>query len=184
MATVTKRRKKSVARQLKSPSKNGKVVAKPAKAAGKAGKMIYYFSKSKTDGNGDMKPLLGGKGRESRRDDAASACRCRRASRSRPKFARITTRTARSFRRRYASDVTNAVAWLEKETGKKFGDHEESAARFGPLRRARFDARHDGHDFESGPERQDRRGARRPPRATAASPGIPIAASCRCMATW
>ena len=61
MATVTKRRKKSVARQLKSPSKNGKLVAKASKAA-KARKMIYYFSKSRTDGRGDMKPLLGGKG--------------------------------------------------------------------------------------------------------------------------
>src|SRR5215475_7686329 len=61
MATVTKRRKKSVARQLKSASKNGKLVAKPSKAT-KAGKMIYYFSKSRTDGRGDMKPLLGGKG--------------------------------------------------------------------------------------------------------------------------
>jgi pyruvate,orthophosphate dikinase len=35
--------------------------AKPAKAA-KSGKLIYFFGKSKCDGKGDMKSLLGGKG--------------------------------------------------------------------------------------------------------------------------
>ena len=65
MATVTKRRtsktssSKPASKIAKGTAKNG-----PVKngAAAKAGKSIYYFSKSKTDGRGDMKPLLGGKG--------------------------------------------------------------------------------------------------------------------------
>ena len=32
------------------------------KKANKSGKHVYLFGKSKTDGNGGMKPLLGGKG--------------------------------------------------------------------------------------------------------------------------
>jgi len=121
MATVTKRRKKSVARQLKSPSKNGKVVAKPAKAAGKAGKMIYYFSKSRTDGRGDMKPLLGGKG--------ANLAAMTSIGLPVPPGFTITTevctyyyKNGKKFPPSLLADVKAAVAWLEKETGKKFGD--------------------------------------------------------------
>src|ERR1700690_2589074 len=68
MATVTKRRKKSQAKSSsklnKAPSRNGHAQSKSAKSSGRksVGKMIYHFSKSRTDGNGTMKPLLGGKG--------------------------------------------------------------------------------------------------------------------------
>src|SRR6478752_374476 len=121
MATVTKRRKKSVARQLKSPSKNGKHVAKPSKAAGKAGKMIYCFSKSRTDGRGDMKPLLGGKG--------ANLAAMTSIGLPVPPGFTITTevctyyyKNGKKFPPSLLADVKAAVAWLEKETGKKFGD--------------------------------------------------------------
>ena len=120
MATVTKRRKKSVARQLKSPSKNGKLVAKASKAA-KAGKMIYYFSKSRTDGRGDMKPLLGGKG--------ANLAAMTSIGLPVPPGFTITTevctyyyKNGKKFPPSLLADVKAAVAWLEKETGKKFGD--------------------------------------------------------------
>jgi pyruvate,orthophosphate dikinase len=39
-----------------------KKVARKAGKATKAGRMIYYFGKSKCDGNGTMRDLLGGKG--------------------------------------------------------------------------------------------------------------------------
>src|SRR5262245_3320121 len=120
MATVTKRRKKSVARQLKSPSKNGKLAAKPSKA-GKAGKMTYYFSKSRTDGRGDMKPLLGGKG--------ANLAAMTSIGLPVPPGFTITTevctyyyKNGKKFPPSLLADVKAAVAWLEKETGKKFGD--------------------------------------------------------------
>src|SRR5215467_951738 len=120
MATVTKRRKKSVARQLKSVSKNGKLVAKPSKsAAGKAGKMIYYFSKSRTDGRGDMKPLLGGKG--------ANLAAMTSIGLPVPPGFTITTevctyyyKNGKKFPPSLLNDIKSAVAWLEKETGKKF----------------------------------------------------------------
>ena len=50
---------------------------------------------------------------------------------------------------------------MEKVVGAKFGDAEEPAAGFGPLGRARVDARHDGHDPEPRAQRQDRGGAGR-----------------------
>jgi pyruvate, orthophosphate dikinase len=52
---------------------------------------------------------------------------------------------------------------MEKETGKKFGDPKNPAAGLGPLRLARLDARHDGHDSQPGPQRRDRRGLKARP---------------------
>jgi len=46
--------------RMNAAAKAGKAAEKAS--SGKPGKMIYFFSKSKTDGNGSMKPLLGGKG--------------------------------------------------------------------------------------------------------------------------
>ena len=58
----------------------------------------------------------------------------------------------------------------------------EAAAGLGPLRRARLDARHDGHGAQSRPERRDGGGAGERMPATPASPGTAIAASSRCTA--
>src|SRR5215471_2795907 len=124
MATVTKRRKKSVARQLKSVSKNGRAAGKAAKSgSGKAtgGKMIYYFSKSRTDGRGDMKPLLGGKG--------ANLAAMTSIGLPVPPGFTITTevctyyyKNGKKFPPNLQNDTRAAIAWLEKETGKKLGD--------------------------------------------------------------
>ncbi len=123
MATVTKRRSKSAS---KSASKNGKASAKAGKAAekassGKPGKMIYFFSKSKTDGNGSMKPLLGGKG--------ANLAAMTSIGLPVPPGFTITTevctyyyKNGKKFPPTLQNDVKSAVAWLEKETGKKFSD--------------------------------------------------------------
>ena len=39
-----------------------KASPRPQASSAKAGKYVYLFGKAKTDGNGGMKPLLGGKG--------------------------------------------------------------------------------------------------------------------------
>src|SRR3954468_15339717 len=62
MATRPKRPLARVkARATKSSSRNGRNGA-PAKAKSKATKYVYYFGNGKADGDGKMKPLLGGKG--------------------------------------------------------------------------------------------------------------------------
>jgi pyruvate, orthophosphate dikinase len=119
MATVTKRRT-SKSSSSKSASKSAKGAAKNG-AAAKAGKPIYYFSKSKTDGRGDMKPLLGGKG--------ANLAAMTSIGLPVPPGFTITTelctyyyKNGKKFPPNFWNDVKTAVAWLEKETGKKFSD--------------------------------------------------------------
>ncbi|HEY2760907.1 MAG TPA: pyruvate, phosphate dikinase, partial [Pirellulales bacterium] len=123
MATVTKRPKKAAPKSSKSASKNGKAPAKTAKtSAGKStGKIIYYFSKSRTDGDGKMKPLLGGKG--------ANLAAMTSIGLPVPPGFTITTevctyyyQNGKKFPSTFLNDVKTAVTWLEKETGKKFGD--------------------------------------------------------------
>jgi pyruvate, orthophosphate dikinase len=123
MATVTKRPKKAAPKSSKSASKNGKAPAKSGKAAsGKStGKIIYYFSKSRTDGDGKMKPLLGGKG--------ANLAAMTSIGLPVPPGFTITTevctyyyQNGKKFPPTFLNDVKTAVTWLEKETGKKFGD--------------------------------------------------------------
>jgi pyruvate,orthophosphate dikinase len=129
MATVTKRRtsknssSKPASKSAKGTAKNG--AAKNGAAAAKAGKSasrpIYYFSKSKTDGRGDMKALLGGKG--------ANLAAMTSIGLPVPPGFTITTelctyyyKNGKKFPPTFWNDVKTAVAWLEKETGKKFSD--------------------------------------------------------------
>ncbi|HEY2883148.1 MAG TPA: pyruvate, phosphate dikinase [Pirellulales bacterium] len=83
--------------------------------------MIYYFSKAKTDGRGDMKALLGGKG--------ANLAAMTSIGLPVPPGFTITTDVCMHYYKngkKYPStlwnDVKSAVVWLEKTTGKKFGD--------------------------------------------------------------
>src|SRR5215510_12137476 len=87
----------------------------------KSGKHVYLFGKSKTDGNGGMKPLLGGKG-------AGLAEMCRIGLPVPPGFT-ITTEVCTYFydhKRTYPAALrpqTQAgIASLEQQTGMKFGD--------------------------------------------------------------
>ena len=87
----------------------------------KKGKHVYLFGKAKTDGNGSMKPLLGGKG-------AGLAEMCRIGLPVPPGFT-ITTEVCTYYydhKRTYPSDLKAqmqaGVASIEKQTGKKFGD--------------------------------------------------------------
>ena len=90
-------------------------------AAVKAGKYVYLFGKGKTDGNGGMKPLLGGKG-------ANLAEMCRIGLPVPPGFT-ITTEVCTYYydhKRTYPSilkaQMQAGIVSIEKQTGKKFGD--------------------------------------------------------------
>jgi pyruvate, orthophosphate dikinase len=93
---------------------------KAAARSAKAGKYVYLFGK-KTDGNGTMKPLLGGKG-------ANLAEMCRIGLPVPPGFT-ITTEVCTYYyehKRTYPSSLQpqakSGVASIEQQTGKKFGD--------------------------------------------------------------
>jgi len=125
----------------KAKSKKPAPVARKA-AAGKTPKYVYLFGK-KTDGDGSMKPLLGGKG--------ANLAEMSRIGLQVPPGCTITTEVCTYFyanKRTYPpaldAQVRAGVASIEEQTGMKFGDS-STAARFRPLRCARFDAGHDGH---------------------------------------
>jgi pyruvate, orthophosphate dikinase len=103
----------------KKVARTTKPAAKPA-PAGKAPKYVYLFGK-KTDGNGTMKPLLGGKG-------ANLAEMCRIGLPVPPGFT-ITTEVCtyyyankRTYPAALRSQMEAGVASLERQTGMKFGD--------------------------------------------------------------
>jgi pyruvate, orthophosphate dikinase len=118
-------RKKSVALKTKSAKKTGptaspKSQAKVGKAGKAGGKYVYLFGK-KTDGNGSMKPLLGGKG-------ANLAEMCRIGLPVPPGFT-ITTEVCtyyyankRTYPPELRKQMENGILSLEQQTGKKFGD--------------------------------------------------------------
>ena len=90
------------------------------KAAAKAGKYVYLFGK-KTDGNGGMKPLLGGKG-------ANLAEMCRIGLPVPPGFT-ITTEVCtyyyahkRTYPAALRAQMQAGIAAIERQTGKKLGD--------------------------------------------------------------
>ncbi|MFZ5496896.1 MAG: pyruvate, phosphate dikinase [Verrucomicrobiota bacterium] len=108
--------KKSTA---KKPAKKATSSKKPA-ASGKAPKYVYLFGK-KTDGNGTMKPLLGGKG-------ANLAEMCRIGLPVPPGFT-ITTEVCtyyyankRTYPAALRGQMEAGIASIEAQTGKKFGD--------------------------------------------------------------
>src|SRR2546427_4592515 len=102
-----------------------KATRKAAKAsgagkAGKGGKYVYQFG-SKTDGNGGMKPLLGGKGA-----NLAEMCRIGLPV---PSGFTITTEVCTYYydhKRTYPSSLRGqmeaGLAAIERQTAKKFGD--------------------------------------------------------------
>src|SRR5687767_15078088 len=112
---------KSRATRSSAATKNGGLASpKPRNSAAKAGKYVYFFG-SKTDGNGTMKPLLGGKG-------ANLAEMCRIGLPVPPGFT-ITTEVCsyyyankRSYPPSLRAQMQAGVAALEQQTGKKFGD--------------------------------------------------------------
>lgn len=86
-------------------------------------KWVYKFSSDLTDGNKDMKALLGGKGA-----NLAEMCNLKLAV---PPGFTVTTEACLDYYSagkhispEIKSQVTEALQWVEKLTGKKFGDNE------------------------------------------------------------
>ena len=91
---------------------------------------------------------------------------------------------AKSFSPTFWNDVKKAVAWLEKETGKKFGDTKNPL--LVSVRSGARDSMPGMMDtiLNLGLNDKTVEGLESRARTTAASRGTPIAASCRCTATW
>src|SRR6478609_8595663 len=90
-------------------------------AKGASSKHVYLFGGGKADGNGSMKPLLGGKG-------AGLAEMCRISLPVPPGFT-ITTEVCtyyydhkRTYPPALKAQMQSGVASIEKQTGKRFGD--------------------------------------------------------------
>ena len=143
---------------------------------------VYYFGDGHAEGNAKMKDVLGGKG--------AGLAEMTNIGVPVPPGFTISTAVCTYFYdhdKTYPPELKDAVAEnlarVEKSVGRKFGDRDEAAARLRPLRRARVDARHDGHDPQPRPERRDGAGPGEVVAATSASRSIRIAASSRCTPT-
>jgi len=115
MATKTKTKKKTTKTTKTTKTKKTGTVTKA-----KAAKFVYLFGK-KTDGNGSMKPLLGGKGA-----NLAEMCRIGLPV---PPGLTITTEVCtyyyankRTYPPALRAQIEAGIASLEKQTGKKFGD--------------------------------------------------------------
>ena len=97
--------------------------AKPARS-GKSSKYVYLFGNKKADGDGSMKPLLGGKG--------ANLAEMTRIGLPVPPGFTITTEVCtyyydnkRTYPKVLDSQVKEGVHFLEKILGKTFGDMEK-----------------------------------------------------------
>ena len=122
---MAKTAKKSAAKAKKvsgkaSAKKAPKAAAKKPRATSKAVKYVYNFGR-KTDGNGTMKPLLGGKGA-----NLAEMCRIGLPV---PSGFTITTEVCtyyyankRTYPAALQGQMEAGISALEHQTGKKFGD--------------------------------------------------------------
>src|SRR5438034_4705654 len=104
-------RKSSASRRTK-----GKAASKT-----KPAKFVYYFGEGKADGNGKMKPLLGGKG--------ANLAEMTRIGLPVPPGFTITTEVCtyyyqnkKSYPKQLEAQVKEGIAFVENVLGKKFGD--------------------------------------------------------------
>src|SRR5687768_8957704 len=123
MATKSKKSKRVASKpaaKAKAPAKKT-VLAKTSSAKPKAGKYVYIFGDGRADGNGTMKPLLGGKG--------ANLAEMTRIGLPVPPGFTITTEVCtyyyankRTYPKELQKQVEAGVANMEKILGKKFGD--------------------------------------------------------------
>src|SRR5438445_10321248 len=88
---------------------------------GKTPKFVYYFGERKADGDGRMKPLLGGKG--------ANLAEMSRIGLPVPPGFTITTevctwfyKNKKSYPKELAAQMKEGIAFIEKIMGTKFGD--------------------------------------------------------------
>ncbi len=145
-------------------------------------KWVYSFGNGSAEGDAAMKNLLGGKG--------ANLAEMSNLGLPVPPGFTITTEVCTYYYAHdeaYPADLKSAVEAALASVGKiadgKLGDPAKPLLRFGALRRARFDAGHDGYGAQSRPQRRDDRRACKAHRRSRALPMIPIAASSRCIPT-
>jgi len=98
-----------------------KAVRKGGRGKARAGKLVYYFGKTRTEGDGTMKELIGGKG--------ANLAEMTSIGLPVPPGFTITTDTCAKYNdsgcrlpHGMMNEVHKNIALLEKELGKKFGD--------------------------------------------------------------
>jgi len=117
---------KTLVKKKKKKSASGHKASKNSKPAGKtrAGKMIYFFGKTRTDGDGKQRQLLGGKG--------ANLAEMTSIGLPVPPGFTITTevcdlyyKSGRKLPDGLMEQVGKTVKVLEKELGKKFGDSKD-----------------------------------------------------------
>ncbi len=123
-ATKSKKKSKSVKESKKSKSAGMPAGKSVLGSRGKKGKMVYYFGDTKTEGAGDMKQLLGGKG--------ANLADMTSIGLPVPPGFTITTEMCAEYNRLggkmpkgLLDEVKKNVKTLEKELGKKFGDRRD-----------------------------------------------------------
>ena len=120
-------------------------------AAKKATKYVYHFGK-KTDGDGKMKELLGGKG--------ANLAEMTRIGlpvppvSPSPRMSAPTTTQQSHLSQGAQAQMEDGVKLMEKQLGKKFGDKSNPLA-FRSLRCPRVHAGHDGHHPQPWPQRRN-----------------------------
>src|SRR6184192_830651 len=113
-------RKVSASRRGTKPASGHRSKGKPA-AKHKAAKFVYYFGEGKADGNGKMKPLLGGKG--------ANLAEMTRIGLPVPPGFTISTEVCtyfyahnRSYPRTMQAEVEEGIRRMERIMGTTFGD--------------------------------------------------------------
>src|SRR3954451_12172168 len=117
--------RKTISSHRRTPeSKKAKAISKRSKArekSTKAERYVYYFGDGKADGNGGMKPLLGGKG--------ANLAEMTRIGLPVPPGFTITTgvctyfyENKRSYPRELQPQIQAGIGNMEKIMGTKFGD--------------------------------------------------------------
>src|ERR1700737_2986526 len=117
MATKVKKAQKAASKKLSAKAKPA--IRKPV--APKKVRYVYYFGDGKADGDGKMKPLLGGKG--------ANLAEMTRIGLPVPPGFTITTEVCtyfyehkRSYPQVLGAEVEAALAKIERSAGKKLGD--------------------------------------------------------------
>src|ERR1700738_891547 len=120
MATKVKKAQKAASKKVSAKAKPA--IRKPV--APKKVRYVYYFGDGKADGDGKMKPLLGGKG--------ANLAEMTRIGLPVPPGFTITTEVCTYFyehKRTYPSElneqVESALSKVERSAGKKLGDRKD-----------------------------------------------------------
>ena len=114
-------------------------------------KYVYFFGGGKADGDGKMKDVLGGKG--------AGLAEMTNAGLPVPPGFTIQTEACREYMRGALSkdvdqQMNEALARLEALQGQKLGTGDNPLL-VSALRSQVFHARHDGHDSQPRPQRQE-----------------------------